>query len=318
MHDRDEPHQFIEYTLVGMNMYQDLRIELGKMERLHHEFHKCIHCNKCHKCPNCDHCLYIVDNKCLNCTSEIICDDHSTLPVFDKDFYDCWTKHTHIYFRSQGLIVIGAQIHRGALTSIDMNRITREARKINDAKYTDYTKQPSPGRNKLFFNAGYLWSDKHKKLPMFKYAFGIVSNVLPIPPALMVYCIGKLRQCGIIFRDALNTIAFNYYYKGSAGIGSHLDARSKFDVEFPVLIIRLLSPTILRYATQRFRKNALFGIAMMVGDVYSMQEFQMGTDWISHCLCGVELNDDCASLMLRRVYPFLIKMSKQASGKLGF
>ena len=52
---------------------------------------------------------------------------------------------------------------------------------------------------------------------------------------------------------------------------------------------------------------------MLPGDVYIMQKWRWGSDWIKHCLSTLELTDECASILLRRVYPFLLHMSDQSS-----
>lgn len=300
-------------------MFKDIEANYHKMESLRHMYHQCVNCHQCHECPDCHNCLYLQDGECVNCQLEMYSSFGPDFPTLDASLQDWWHHSTHIYYRSQGFIIIGAQIHRGIWSKQEFERISNIAKKMNDAQYPDYTKQPSKSqnRNKCFFGAGgYLWSKEHKELNTFKYAFGIRTQVAPIPASLMVYCVGRCVKRGIIPGDSVNAIALNWYYESCGGISPHLDEISRFHINYSVWIVRLLSNTLLRYRTVRFGMNPLFGIPMKVGDVYRMQEWQLGTTWLKHCIINSDLNDECASLLLRRVYPMLIQMSKQAESQL--
>ena len=315
LHDNAEPREYIEFKLGGWSMFKDIQSRYYDMEKLYHMYHCCENCNQCHQCPRCKNCLFVQDGECLNCNSTRYSSFSQDFPTLDDDFHKWWILGTHLYYRSQGLIIIGARIHRGVLGTAEIDKITNIARNMNNCQYSDYTKQPSKTqkRNKCFFGAGgYLWSSDHKKLNTYKYAFGIRTQVAPIPPALMIYGVGILVSRGVIPEDMINAVALNWYYLSSGGISAHLDEISRFHICCSIWIVRLLSRTVLRYGTKRFQMNPLFGIEMQVGDVYEMRPWQFGTTWIKHCICNNDLNQECASLLLRRMYPLLIQMSKQA------
>lgn len=298
-------------------MFQEIRSNYHKMEMLFHMYHQCKNCHQCHHCPECRNCLYLQDGKCLNCQLGMYDSFGTQFPKLDENMKRWWNVSTHVYYRSQGYIIIGAQIHRGIWSQQEFDLVTNIAREMNEKKYGDYTKHSGNKRNKSFFGAGgYLWSKEHKELDTFKYAFGIRSQVAAIPGSLWVYVVGVLVKCRVIPGDSINAIALNWYYKSSSGISAHFDEISRFQINCCIWIIRLLTSTTLRYRTQRFGMNPLFGIAMKVGDVYQMQKWQLGTTWLKHCIINNDLNDECASLLLRRVYPMLVAMSKQAENKL--
>ena len=315
MHDNKEPQEYLEFKLVGWNMFKEIESNYHMMEKLFHMYHQCENCQKCHQCPHCHNCLYLQDGKCLNCQLGMNKSFATDFPSLNSTWQQWWNVSTHIYYRSQGYIIIGAQIHRGVWSKKELDLVTRVARRMNDSKYPDYTKQPSKTntRNKCFFGVGgYLWSKEHKELKTFKYAFGIRTQVAPVPVALMVYAVVRLVKRGIIPSDSINAVALNWYYESSGGISAHLDEVSRFHINHCIWIVRMLSKTTLRYRTQRFGMNPLFGISMQVGDVYRMQKWQLGTTWLKHCINNNDLPEECASLLLRRVYPMLVQMSKQA------
>ena len=319
LHDNEEPQEYLEFKMVGWNMFEEIKNNYQEMQTLFHMYHQCKNCQKCHQCPDCDNCLYLQDGKCLNCQLGMYNSCGKEFPTLDANLKQWWNVCTHVYYRSQGYVIIGAQIHRGVWSQQEFDLVTRIATEMNDQKYSNYTKQSSKKRNKSFFGAGgYLWSKKHKDFKRFKYAFGIRTQVAAIPGSLWMYAVGVLVKHRIVPGDCINAIALNWYYKSSSGISAHFDEITRFQINCCIWIIRLLTSTTLRYRTKRFGMNPLFGIAMKVGDVYEMQKWQLGTTWLKHCIINNDLNDECASLLLRRVYPMLVEMSKQAQNDLKY